>query len=210
MNDDSNEQLIDHLSEAHRIVEAAKLPESLQEAAFREVCRHLLANRSAEEPEQKVAPTRTKAHTTPGNTAKQPKQNEALSEADFFSQLERTSDVPEATLRDLFVFVNGSLEMTPRNTELGADSAARYRTVATLMAPALKVLESLDTIPGPRLKAIAEQRGASDPSRNYAKYVNAIPGYPYVGKRSKSFALRPGWEQEFATTINRVLGKDGE
>lgn len=204
-----HEDLVAALKSAWEAVASAQLPEHVQSAAltlaFEAVSSGAMAARIPPAP----GAGRT-AKNREGADGTEPDGNSTgtIDSGGFLSSLARKADMEEERVARLFVVHGDKVEIIPPDRRLGKDSAARFRTVAVLMVPALTAFKQIESVPTAEIKTLGEAHGASDENRNFAKYIDGIAGYSIVGSaRKKELKLTPGWEDTFAAAVADVLGE---
>lgn len=210
--------------EAHQILKkawdavmAAGLPESMQEAAFREAValvreEHGLATAGDDSRRPGRNPTRKAA----AKTAKvaRPKKDDAdeaagtlPDEAGFFSELAHESGVSETDLRDILSFGStGEVHVTPATRVLGANRAEQARTVTSLIVAARGIGLRESPVAAAAVRKEVDRKRCLD-SANYAsKVIGRLGGVNYGGDRSQ-LVLTSKWVSEFEAAVKQAHGR---
>jgi hypothetical protein len=206
------------LKKAWAAVQAAGLPESMQETAFREAVA-LLKGETGDQDSTAAQTSRAgaQAKKTAPKTTKRKKPDSTAGagttstpdEATFFSQLSHESGVAEADLRDILSLgSNGAVHVTPATRVLGTNRAEQARTVTALVAAAHGIGLGETPISAEAVRQEVQRKHCFD-TGNYAKTViGRLRGVNYGGSRAE-MVLTSRWVDDFTAAVNQAHGRAG-
>lgn len=194
------ENVAANLKEAYESVTAAGLPEHLQAEALR-LAFDAVTNSSA-----RTSPRKKTKGKTPKRIESDPETDDTpvISEDAFFEQLSDGSEVPEATLRDVyFLDGKGKVGLNLRGQDLGNSMKARVISITTLLAGAYRLGMGTNVTAG-AARDVAKTFQSLD--RNFATRVRDNPNVSYTGpNRTKVIDLRAGAEEAYRDFVLAVV-----
>ncbi len=188
------------LERAWQDVLDAKIPNPLQEVAFKEALAHYLGNSpAAQQVNVPVTPVRTSPRAP------------LSGEKDLFSVLEAETGVDQDQLHELFYLTpDGEPHVNIAARRLGASRAERARSIALLVATSRHFWLNEVEI---SLDAVREQCMALNcyDGNNFSSDVSSTPGLNYSGPRGKK-VLRPKSDvaRAFAAKVAEIFGNRAE
>jgi hypothetical protein len=204
----------DILAKAWASVEAAGLPEGLQETAFKEAVRLLSSDDpaparddggSARTPRPATKQTR---RTSRGGSAKRAETTDTahIDEDEFFDKIERETGVPRSALEQVLYLDGGNPRINLPARRLGANMKVRQQTVAQVLPVARHYgLDENETSTRvvreecARLKCLDE--------KNINLYLSNLDGIIYTGPRdAKVLRVRPAGVEVFERRLNELTG----
>jgi hypothetical protein len=206
------------LKKAWAAVQAAGLPESMQETAFREAVALLKGETGDQDSTAKQTPragaparksgAKSAKRKTPDSTGGA-ETTSTPDEATFFSQLSHESGATEADLRDILSLgSNGAVHVTPATRVLGTNRAEQARTVTALVAAARGIGLGEAPISAEAVRQEVQRKHCFD-SGNYASTViGRLRGVNYGGSRTE-MVLTSRWVDDFTAAVSQAHGRTG-
>jgi hypothetical protein len=209
------------LRRAWEAVQASEVPESLQEAAFREAVEDLRATEgespgssSARDTGTASGPGRSKAKAkakskSRSTAAVEENATPSVDEDTFFANLAHESGVEEADLRDVLSLSGGKIHVTPPTRTLGTTKAEQARTVTALVAAARAVGLGERPIDAAAVRAEVKRKNCYDEPNYASKHLGEMAGFNRGGSSSE-MVTTSRWPREFAEAVNRALGRPAD
>ena len=199
------------LSAAWQAVEAAALPEHVQVVAFEHAIR-LIAEDGGQGRPEVHEPVREADES--GQDAASPSEmhssNGTSGESSYFQRFSNESGIALERLQNVYIFDEsaGTVKLGVARRRLGDSEAERNRNVAILMVGAKWYAEGKAAVPISMIRDAAKQVGY-EPSRNFGKHMESVPGTQAVGvKNDKAVRVQGArFDEPFAAMIGRVLGE---
>jgi hypothetical protein len=205
------------LKKAWDAVKAADLPESMQEAAFREAVALIRdehgsatdggggppSNRSTSR-RAPATPIRGNRQAAIADDAESQSASTPPDEATFFAKLSHESGVSETDLRDILSLgSSGEVHVTPPTRVLGASRADQARTVTSLIVAARAIGLGEAPIDADAVRKEVDRKHAYDSGNYGSTVVGRLAGVNYGGDRGK-LVLTSKWVGEFVAAVNRA------
>ncbi len=189
-------------------LEESKVPDRLEEAAFRESLRALLGGAL-----MSAAPTLlNKADSTfptkvPAAEGESAEVTEDRTEADVLQRVAEETGVPVEKLEKVFFVDDGVVKLVGKHTRFGANTSEQARTVAQLVTVVRKVGMGLGDTPFEVIKQACESRHCYD-SKNFAyKHMQGMDGFVVKGEnKSRRLEARGSGIAAFTGVVDKVLG----
>jgi hypothetical protein len=210
------------LRRAKEAVEAAGIPEALQETAFKEAIAILRSpdgeQTAAAKPDAAARSDTAKRggakRTTPKRSAAKAAAPKAgakpidLDEKEFFDRLAKESGVPQADLRDVLHLsaTDGQVQVIPATKDLGSNLSEQAKTVTVLVAGARSIGER--PVDAAAVRAEVRRKNCYDAPNYSGKHLGRLKGFK-AGSRGE-ILLTSKWVDEFVAAANKALGRKPE
>ena len=206
----NEERVTGLLKAAWSCVDAAGLPEPVQATALQIAASAISA---AISPTSLSIESGTEATSAEGGSPRTPQlvrgvEADGLGDEDIFATLHQESGVAEDDLRRVYSLKEGSLHVSVARSALGANEAAKNRTIATLVLGARYFAE------GKKEVSIGEIRAAAkalrhEPSRNLTTHLDNVAGTIATGTGSdRSVRVQEArFQGAFESAIAAIVGE---
>jgi hypothetical protein len=200
------------LKQAWKAVKDSGVPESMQEAAFREAVAELrsggAAGPSAGAGER--AARKSRSHKASTVRAATPQRGEraapAVDEAAFFTQLANESGVDEKDLRDVISLSGGNVHVTPPTRVLGSNTTEQAKTIIPLVAGARAFGLGERPVDAKAVRAELTRKHCLQSRKFAERHLGPLRGFN-AGADSGQIVTTSRWVEEFAAALNRALGR---
>jgi hypothetical protein len=207
------------LREAWEAVKTSGVPESLQEAAFREAVEHLRSgeatpSESHVQLEQKGTRKGSRQKKTPttreGAIAADSDNGPIVDEATFYSQLSQESGVDEKDLRDVLSVSNRTVHLNTPTKDLGNSIAEQARSVIALVAGARSRGLEEEPVDLSAVRTEVRRKRCYQENNFSTNHLGPMKGFN-TGPNRNELVLTSKWVGEFRAAIDQALGrKDAE
>ncbi len=209
------------LNKAWEAVQASGVPESIQEAAFREAVAILRDDVSEGAQRKPTGPPATRTRnrgekpgpkTAPKRRRSQPMDTaiQVPDAATLFAELAHESGVDETDLRDILnVGADGTINVTPPTRTLGGSKAEQARTVVALVAPARLIGLKEDPVNAEALRRECQRKNCFDSGNFGATVIGRLDSVNYGGNKAE-VVLTSKWVGEFKVAVDRAHGRGRE
>ncbi|MBF4569502.1 hypothetical protein ITJ57_12095 [Plantibacter sp. VKM Ac-2880] len=192
------------LARAWSAVEKARIPEPLQEYAFKEAITRIsahegtgaaLATPSPPKPQEANAAEDSSAAAT------------TLTDAQLFAKFSKESTVAQGLLEQVFYFEGGIPHLNGPKAKFGSNLADQSRAVALGLTAAYDYALDEQSTPASTIRAECD-RLKCDPGTNFAKAMNGLTTVNYVGASKKKTTRVKGevTSDALKKLVNSVLG----
>jgi hypothetical protein len=199
------------LKRAWEAVKATGVPESLQEAAFREAVEDLRAqNEESPAKSQKGkqdGPPRKRSTTARKQQKAGHDEATTVDEGTFFSRLADESGVDESDLRDVLALDGSTVHVTPATRKLGGSKSEGARNVTALVAGARAFGLGEEPINAIAVHDELKRKRLWDANNFAGKHLGELAGFNQGGKRTEMVSTTK-WVGEFVAAVNQALGRN--
>jgi hypothetical protein len=188
-------------------VENAGVPEGAQAAALQGAIAFLRAeDGSAEEaaPARRDRSSSSKRRSTSRPPA-EPTGQDLPDENAFFQVLASESGVEEADLRDVLLFKDGKVTVSPPTRMFGGSRAAQAKAITALVAGARAKGLGESTVRSEFVHNELKRKQCWD-MNNFNKHLGSLSGYN-VGSDRSEIVTTSKWVGEFSDAVAQALGK---
>jgi hypothetical protein len=201
------------LRRAWQAVEDSGVPESMQEAAFREAVADIrlgsapapVATASA----RQAAGQRKGRKPSLATTTPSPGEGDRptpVNEETFFAQLSNESGVDEGDLRDVLALSGETVLVTPPTRQLGSNAAEQAKTVIPLVAAARSFGLGERPVDARAVRAELDRKNCYQERKFAERHLGPLRGFN-AGANPSQIVTTSRWVEEFTASVNRVLGR---
>ncbi|GIG41946.1 hypothetical protein [Cellulomonas phragmiteti] len=197
------------LGEAWQAVEAAGLPEHVQAVALEQAVA-LITREVGAGNGKPVNPAPRPPSSAPAQINPDTARGEAnLDEDEFFRKFAEESDVAEDVLRSVYHVKDESVRIAVSRKSLGTSIADKSRNLAALLLGPRYYVDGKPNVTVREVREAASSQFAFDPTRNLAKYLEAVPGTISVGQgNEKSVRGQSGkFDAPFKELVERLASR---
>jgi hypothetical protein len=216
MTDDDVVETSELLRRAWEAVERSGVPESMQQAAFREAVEDIRgggAPAPAATGGTAQSPGKAKRRRSPSSTdaamAAGARSDPAIDEATFFAQLSHESGVDENDLRDVISLSGETVHVTPPTRQLGSNTADQAKTVIPLVAGARSFGLGERPVNSKAVRAELDRKGCYQPRKFSERHLGPLRGFN-AGASPAEIVTTSRWVDEFKAAVDRALGRTTE
>jgi hypothetical protein len=201
------------LRSAWEAVERSGVPESVQEAAFKEAVADIrlggtLAVTPSGAAEQAAGKRkrRSLSSVTSGATAGDSHRAAPIDASTFFAQLSAESGVDENDLRDVLSLSGETVYVTVPTRELGSNTAEQAKTVIALVAGAYSFGLGERPVLAKAVRTELTRKNCYQGKKFAERHLGPLRGFNF-GAGPTEIVTTSKWVDDFAAAVNRALGR---
>ncbi len=195
------------LLQAWHAVEAAGVPEPLQETAFQEALAFLRDEATGKSGSGRVQKRREDKPKDEDGNGDHADHDDANSD-DFWGRLAHESGLPVSDLTDILQLSGDKVLVAPPTRQLGRNVAEQARTVIALVASARGIGLGEKPVNVNAVREELERKRCYQSSNFAAKHLGPLKGFNAGATRSE-IVLTSKWADEFEAAVKAVHGSPG-
>jgi hypothetical protein len=199
----------DLISQAWHAVEAADVPEPLQETAFKEALAFLREGQAGGSGGGRSSDKGDQRRKDPGREAGGGSDENVVNKDDFWGALAHESGLPVNDLKDILQLSGEKILVTPPTRSLGRNVAEQARTVISLVAGARAVGLGEQPVNADAVREELERKRCYQSNNFAAKHLGPLKGFNAGASRSQ-IVLTSKWVGDFVAAVNTVHGRADE